>query len=120
VPRIETDGGDRAGASRAFGGAFDLEELRRRNMVSVGMDVLYLVTTGFFAYMASIGWGEYRVPVPGEVLLIPHPGWPSAIAAIPLGTLLFFGRSSSRAFFVSQLLTIAVVVAAALAGVSLV
>ena len=76
-----------------------LEELRRRNRVAVGMDVLYLVTTGFFAHMAVRGF------------------WPAVIAAVPLVTLLYFGWSASRPFFVTQVLTIAATVAVTFAGV---
>jgi hypothetical protein len=82
-----------------LGGALDLEELRRRNETAVLMDVLYLVTVAFFAVMLTRGF------------------WPTIIAAIPLITLLYFGWSSSRAFFVAQVLTIGATVAASVAGV---
>ena len=95
MPRPRTDGGPtRDPSSRTFEGTFDLEELRRRNNVALGMDVLYL-----------------DVPV-----LIPHPGWPAAVALVPLATLLYFGWSSSKPFFVAQLLAIAVTVAADVTG----
>lgn len=68
---------------------FDPEELRRRNLVSLGMDVLILVTTGFLAILFLKGL------------------WAAAIAAVPVGVLLYFGWASSKAFFVSQLLAIA-------------
>jgi hypothetical protein len=84
--------------SRAFGGALDLEELRRRNSVAVGMDVLYLVTTAFFAILLTMGF------------------WPIVIAAVPLGALLFFGLLSSRAFFLAQVLTVLATLAASYAG----
>ncbi|MFW5917846.1 MAG: hypothetical protein ACOCR0_00020 [Haloferacaceae archaeon] len=79
-----TDGGD----SRFFGGMFDLEELRRRNAVSLGMDALILVSTGFLSILFTKGV------------------WASAIAAVPIATLLYFGWASSKGFFVSQLLAI--------------
>lgn len=118
MTRTSTDE-SRAGdsTSRLFGGAFDLEELRRRNEVAVGMDVLFLVTVAFFAYMTTVAWGEYHVPVFATTFVIPHPGWPAAIAAVPLVTLLYFGWASSRAFFVAEVLTIGAAVAAAVVGV---
>lgn len=79
-----TDGAD----PRFLGGIFDLEELRRRNKVSLGMDVLILVSTGFLAILFTKGF------------------WPSMIAAAPIGALLYFGWASSKGFFVSQLLAI--------------
>lgn len=79
-------------SSRFLGGMFDPEELRRRNLVALGMDVLILVTTGFLAIMFTKGF------------------WPSLIALIPVGTLLYFGWASSKAFFVSQLLAIALAI----------
>lgn len=79
-----TDGAD----PRFLGGMFDLEELRRRNPVSLGMDVLILVSTGFLAILFTKGF------------------WPSVIAAAPVGALLYFGWASSKEFFVSQLLAI--------------
>lgn len=100
MPSIRADGG-RADdfAPRLLGGAFDLEELRRRNEIAVLMDVLYLVTVAFFAVMLTRGF------------------WPVAIAAIPLSALLYFGWSSSRAFFIAQVLTTVATVAASTAGV---
>jgi|GEM_PF-6929511 len=68
---------------------FDPEELRRRNFVAVSMDVLILITTGFLAILFTKGF------------------WAGMIGLIPVGTLLYFGWSSSKAFFVSQLLAIA-------------
>ncbi|MGZ0746184.1 MULTISPECIES: hypothetical protein [unclassified Haloparvum] len=79
-----TDGTD----PRFLGGMFDLAELRRRNPVSLGMDVLILISTGFLAILFTKGF------------------WPSVIAAAPVGALLYFGWASSKEFFVSQLLTI--------------
>jgi len=79
-----TDGTD----PRFLEGMFDLEELRRRNRVSLGMDVLILVSTGFLAILFTKGF------------------WPSMIAAAPVGALLYFGWASSKEFFVSQLLAI--------------
>ncbi|MGB9964314.1 hypothetical protein [Halobacterium sp. CBA1126] len=78
--------------------ACDPEELRRRNSLSLGMDALILFTTGFLAILFTMG------------------AWPSAIAAVPTGALLYFGWSSSRAFFVAQLLAVAVVVLATVSG----
>lgn len=73
---------------------FDPEELRRRNLVSLGMDVLILVTTGFLAILFTMGF------------------WASMIALVPVATLLYFGWASSEAFFVSQLLAIALALVA--------
>ncbi|WP_248515790.1 hypothetical protein [Salinarchaeum laminariae] len=73
---------------------FDPEELRRRNLVSLGMDLLILVTTGFLAILFTKGLMA------------------SLVALIPVGTLLYFGWASSRAFFVSQLLAIGVAIVA--------
>lgn len=104
MPDERTDGsggaGGGAGEARAspFERAFDLEELRRRNRVAVGMDVLYLVTTGFFAVLANKGL------------------WPAAIAAVPLAALLYFGWSSSKPFFIGQLLAIGLALALDVAG----
>lgn len=92
---FELRDGERPG--RTLGVSF--EELRRRNRVAVGMDALFLVTTGFFGHMAARGF------------------WPAVIAAVPIATLLYFGWSSSKPFFVAQVLTIAAAVAATLAGV---
>jgi len=69
---------------------FDPEELRRRNLVSLGMDLLILVTVGFLAILFTKGF------------------WASMLAVIPVATLLYFGWASSKAFFVSQLLAIGV------------
>ena len=88
---------DEARGGRSLG--FSLEELRRRNRVAVGMDLLFLVTTGFFGHMAVRGF------------------WPAVIAALPLATLLYFGWRSSKPFFVSQVLAIAVAAAVTVAGV---
>ena|SRR6056297_1528033 len=82
----QTDNGTR---SRRFGGMFDPEELRRRNVISLGMDALILATTGFLAILFTKGF------------------WPSMVGLLPVGVLLYFGWSSSKAFFVSQLLAIA-------------
>lgn len=101
TPNEATTDGDEANGSRSrpLGGALDPEEFRRRNEVAVGMDVLYLVTTGFFAVMLTRGF------------------WPAVIAAVPLLTLLYFGWSSSRAFFIAQVLTVVATVVASAAGV---
>lgn len=74
----------------AFRRMFDPEELRRRNLVSLGMDLLILVTVGFLAILFTKGF------------------WASMLAVIPVATLLYFGWASSKAFFVSQLLAIGV------------
>lgn len=63
------------------------------------MDVLYLVTTGFFAHMFVRGV------------------WPAAVAAIPLVALLYFGWHSSKPFFVTQVLAVLVAAIATLTGV---
>ncbi|AGN00071.1 hypothetical protein L593_00580 [Salinarchaeum sp. Harcht-Bsk1] len=69
---------------------FDPEELRRRNLVSLGMDLLILVTVGFLAILFTKGFLA------------------SMLAVIPVATLLYFGWASSKAFFVSELLAIAI------------
>jgi hypothetical protein len=97
VPEIRTDDGKRSTALPSAGG-FDLEELRRRNAIAVGMDLLCLVTTAFFAHMFVRGF------------------WPAVIAALPLGAFLYFGWHSSKAFFLAQVLTVAVTVAATMMG----
>ncbi len=100
VPATPTDGGSYDGSRlRQIADGFDLEEFRRRNRVALGMDGLYLVTIGFFANMFVRGV------------------WPAAIAAIPMAALLYFGWSSSKPFFLAQLLTIAVVATATVANV---
>lgn len=88
------DGGSSRSVSGMSVGSFDLEELRRRNRVAVGMDVLYLVTTGFFAHMLLRGL------------------WPAVIAAAPMAAFLYFGWSSSKPFFAAQVLTVAITAAA--------
>jgi hypothetical protein len=97
--RVRTDGGPvvRTAAER-IRGSFDPEELRRRNPNAVAMDVLYLLTTAFFAYLALQGT------------------WPAVIAAIPLATLLYFGGKSSPPFFFAQLLLIVLTVLADTGG----
>lgn len=97
MPELRTDGGSGSASKSAVGG-FDLEELRRRNAIAVGMDLLCLVTTGFFAHMAVRGF------------------WPAVIAAVPLGAFLYFGWHSSKAFFLTQVLTIAVTVVVTMMG----
>ena len=81
------DRGDRRGSLARM---FDPEELRRRNLVSLGMDVLILVTTGFLAILFTMGL------------------WPAVIGAVPMVALLYFGWASSKAFFVAQVLAIIV------------
>ena len=94
-------GSDRGGLLPVVAG-FDLEEMSRRNPIAVGMDLLYLVTTGFFGFM------------------LVQTRWTAAIAAFPVAALLYFGWHSSRPFFLAQVLTILAVAAAGLAGVTLV
>lgn len=89
TPNSSTGQAADGASGQSLGEMFDPEELRRRNLVSLGMDVLILVTTGFLSIMFTMGF------------------WPSMIALVPVGTLLYFGWASSRAFFVSQLLAIA-------------
>ncbi|WP_336035825.1 hypothetical protein [Halobacterium yunchengense] len=86
------------GGARGVRQALDPEELRRRNSLSLGMDALILFTTGFLAILFTKG------------------AWPAAIAAVPTVALLYFGWASSRAFFLAQLLAVAVVVLATVAG----
>lgn len=62
------------------------------------MDVLYLLTTAFFAHLFVRGF------------------WPAVIAAVPLAALLYFGWLSSRAFFATQLVVIVAAVAATYGG----
>lgn len=62
------------------------------------MDVLYLLTTAFFGHLALHGF------------------WPAVIAAAPLGALLYFGWESSRPFFATQILSIALAAGATIAG----
>ncbi|SDF33916.1 hypothetical protein SAMN04488067_103247 [Halorubrum xinjiangense] len=81
---------DRSDRRGSLAQMFDPEELRRRNLVSLGMDVLILVTTGFLAILFTMGF------------------WPSVIGVVPMATLLYFGWASSKAFFVAQALAIAV------------
>ena len=97
--KVRTDGGPgvRSAADR-IRGSFDPEELRRRNPNAVAMDVIYLLTTAFFAYLALQGT------------------WPAVIAALPLAALLYFGGKSSPPFFFAQLLLIVLTVIAESAG----
>jgi hypothetical protein len=98
VAEIRTDGGKRSATGPSAWG-LDLEELRRRNAIAVGMDLLYLVTTGLFGHMFVRGF------------------WPAVIAAAPLGAFLYFGWHSSKPFFLTQVVTIAVAAVATVAGV---
>ena len=88
------DGGSGAGEFSIL-----LEEFRRRNASAVAMDVLYLFTTAFLATLAVRGF------------------WPAMIAALPLGTFLYFAWNSSRAFFVANLVAVGVAAVATEAGV---
>ena len=95
-----TDGDSSRGLRGArVGNVFDPEELRRRNLSAVAIDVLYLFTTAFLATVAVRGL------------------WPAVIVALPLATLLYFSWQSTTAFFVAQILVIALSVAATLLGV---
>lgn len=90
--------GDRSATSQLLAG-LNPEEWRRRNAVAVGMDLLYLVTTAFFAHMFVRGF------------------WPAVIASLPLAAFLYFGWYSSKPFFASQVLTAVAVGAATVTGV---
>ena len=81
---------DRSDRRGSLAQMFDPEELRRRNLVSLGMDLLILATTGLLAILFTMGF------------------WPSVIGVVPMATLLYFGWASSKAFFVAQALAIAV------------
>lgn len=88
------------GATRAsLRGIFDPEELRRRNLNAVVIDVLYLTTTAFFSTLLVRGF------------------WPAVIAGIPLATMLYFAWESTEAFFVGQLVVVVLTVAATHFGV---
>jgi hypothetical protein len=79
---------------RFLGGMFDPEEIRRRNLIALGMDLLILVTVGFLAILFTKGF------------------WASMIAAVPVAVLLYFGWKSSKAFFVAELLAIVLAIVA--------
>ncbi|WP_230198607.1 hypothetical protein [Halopiger goleimassiliensis] len=74
------------------------EELRRRNASAVGVDVLYVFTTAFLATLAVRGF------------------WPAVIAALPLATFCYFAWHSTRAFFVANVLAVAISIAVTEAG----
>jgi hypothetical protein len=78
---------------------FDPEQIRRRNLVSLGMDVLILATTGLLAILFTKGL------------------WPAVIATVPIAALLYFGWASSKAFFVAQVLAVAATLLATATGV---
>ena len=90
---------NRGNRSRSLSEIFDPEELRRRNPVSLGMDVLILMTTGFLAILFTMGM------------------WPAAIGAVPIAALLYFGYASSIAFFISQVLAIVAILLATVVGI---
>lgn len=94
MPTLRPDGSPAPG--RTF--ALALEELRRRNPSAVAIDALYLFATAFFA------------------TLFVRAFWAAVIAALPLATLLYFAWRSTTAFFVAQLVVIALSVAATYAG----
>lgn len=81
---------DRSDRRGSLARMFDPEELRRRNLVSLGMDLLILATTGLLAILFTMGL------------------WPAVIGAVPMAALLYFGWASSKAFFVAQVLAIVV------------
>ncbi len=85
--------------ARSFDARVTIKELRERNVNAVAMDVLYLLTTAFFAHLFVRGF------------------WPAVIATIPLSTFLYFGWRSSRAFFAVQVVAIGAAIAATYAGV---
>ncbi|WP_435098879.1 hypothetical protein [Halorubrum sp. N11] len=93
---IADDRGERRGSLAQM---FDPEEIRRRNLVSLGMDVLILVTIGFLSILFTKGF------------------WPIVIGTIPMATLLYFGWASSKAFFVAQVLAIGVALLGTATGV---
>ncbi|QKG93847.1 hypothetical protein DVK05_14850 [Halorubrum sp. Atlit-8R] len=95
-PSTADDRGDRRGSLARM---FDPEELRRRNLVSLGMDVLILATTGLLAILFTMGL------------------WPAVIGAVPMAALLYFGWASSKAFFVAQALAVAVALLGTVTGV---
>lgn len=64
------------------------------------MDVLYLFATAFFVLLAVRGAA------------------PTAIATVPLAALLYFGWKSSPAFFVAQILSMALAFVLSATGLS--
>ena len=74
------------------------QEIRRSSVNAVGVDVLYVFTTAFFATLAVRGLR------------------PAAIAALPLAVMLWFAWMSSRLFFLTNLIVIAATLAAMWAG----
>ncbi|MCU4925654.1 hypothetical protein OB905_06595 [Halobacteria archaeon AArc-dxtr1] len=74
------------------------QEIRRSSANAVAVDVLYLFTTAFFATLAIRGF------------------WPAMIAALPLAVLLAFALMSSRLFFITNVIVLALTVAATRAG----
>lgn len=97
------------------GGSLDLkkdvgilvEELRRRNVVAVVMDLLYLFTLSFFAIMLTRGWEEVSL---GPLWI--SFSWPAVIGGIPIALLLYFGWRSSKPFFLTQLVVIVLTIVA--------
>lgn len=76
------------------------QELRRRNVSALVVDVLYVFTTAFLATLAVHGF------------------WPAVIATLPLVTFLYFAWHATKIFFVVNLVAIVAAVAATEAGVS--
>ncbi|MEY7850296.1 hypothetical protein AB7C87_13980 [Natrarchaeobius sp. A-rgal3] len=77
------------------------QELRRRNSSALVVDVLYLFTTAFLATLAVQGVR------------------PAVVAALPLLTFLYFAWKSTTAFFLANLLAIALAVIATETGIGL-
>lgn len=111
--------GDRSPQSRLRGSAsIQLEELSRRNSSALGMDALYLITTGFFTVLTTKAWQTLDLGIPLTSLSVTVPySWPLLIAAIPLLGLLYFGVRSSLAFFTAQVGMIGLTLLAVWAGV---
>lgn len=111
--------GARSPQSRLRGSAsLQLEELSRRNPSALGMDALYLITTGFFTVLLTKAWTTLELGIPFTSLSVSVPySWPLLIAALPLVGLLYFGRRSSIAFFAAQVGIIGLTLLAVWAGV---
>lgn len=95
-----TDGGSSRGLRGSRGvNIFDLEEMRRRNLSTVVIDVLYLFTSAFLATIFVRGF------------------WPAVMVALPLATLLYFSWQSTTGFFVAHVIVIALAAIATFTGV---
>lgn len=94
-----------------------LEEIRRRNMSSLGMDVLYLLTVSFFSILLTRAWNSHVIAVPVvPVDFLVYFSWSAAIGGIPLLLLLVFGLRSSKLFFLSQLAVMVITILLSRAG----